>query len=338
MSTQKNKIFITGGSGFIGTNLVELFEKQGYEFVNFDKSEPINRAQKKYWINGDLLEADILKNTIETFKPNTIIHLAARTDCDSNKLEDYIDNTEGTKNLITCIKEFDFIKRVIITSTQYVYKSNKIPFALNDNDYLPHTTYGESKVITEQITRNAELKCSWTIVRPTNVWGPWHMRYPNELWKMISKGFYFHPGKSEVIRTYAYVKNVVHQINEIINAPIEKVDKKTFYLGDMPIDSYEWLNNLSLALRKKNIKKIPIFVFAFLSLVGTILRKIGVPFPLYNTRFKNMIEDYYAPTNITIREFGLYDVELKNNVKETIEWLQNTGVNHFSYWRKRFSK
>jgi GlcNAc-P-P-Und epimerase len=329
-----SRILITGGSGFIGSNLIELFEMKRYDLVNYDKSVPLNISQKKYWVKGNLLEPHVLKKEIDKFKPNIVIHLAARTDCDSNKIEDYVDNTEGTQNLIDCVKNSSFIERVIITSTQYVYKSKAKPFPLSDDEYLPYTTYGESKVITERITRNADLSCCWTIVRPTNVWGPWHLRYPNELWKMISKGFYFHPGKKEVIRTYAYVKNVVHQIDEIINAPAERVNKKTFYLGDLPIDSYIWLNELSKEIKNKEIKRIPVLVFLLPSLIGSFLRKIGIPFPLYKTRFNNMIEDFYAPTNITINEFGLYNAKIEDNVKETINWLRNEGGLMFPHWGK----
>ena len=333
-----NKVLITGGSGFIGTNLIELYIQNRESFLNLDKTEPIDPSQKKFWVKGNLLDKKMLLSTIEEFKPNVIVHLAARTDCDSDNLDDYIDNTTGTQNLIDCIKEFNFVERVIITSTQYVYKSSKQPFPQNDEDYLPHTTYGESKVITEKITRNANLSCVWTIVRPTNVWGPWHMRYPNELWKMIDRGFYMHPGKKEVIRTYAYVKNVVHQINKIIYSPSLEVDKKTFYLGDLPIDSYEWLNSLSVSLRDKRIVRIPIFIFAIPSAAGSIIRRFGIPFPLYNTRFKNMIEDYYAPTNLTINQFGLYNPDIKNNVDETVKWLKGTGINYFPYWNQKYDK
>ena len=87
------------------------------------------------------------------------------------------------------------------------------------------------------------------------------MRYPNELWKYIAKGMYVHPSKKPVIRTYAYVKNLVQQLDAIINAPSELSDQKTYYLGDMPIDSYVWLNALSVELTGKNIKRIPKFVF-----------------------------------------------------------------------------
>ena len=333
-----NQILITGGSGFIGTNLIEYFISESINFINFDKTQPQNNGHIKYWHKGNLLDITTIRDVLSIYQPNIVIHLAARTDCDSNNILEYNDNTDGTRNLIECIKEYDCIKQVIIVSTQYVYKSKDRPFQLVDDEYLPHTTYGESKVITEQITRQANLKCSWTIVRPANVWGPWHLRYPNELWKIIDRGFYIHASTKEVIRTYAYVKNVVHQLSEIIKAPIEKVNKKTFYLGDLPIDSYLWLNGISEQLGNKSIKRAPANFFKILALFGDILKKVGLSFPIYTTRYKNMIEDYYAPTNVTIHEFGLSHPDLNANIKETIEWIKGEGINYFPYWLNKKRK
>jgi GlcNAc-P-P-Und epimerase len=335
MITNDDKILITGGSGFIGTNLIELFEEKGYSLINLDKSPPIKQSHLKYWENVNLLDIDSLRNSIEKYEPKIIIHLAARTDTLSTKIEDYIDNTEGTSNLIRVIEKCEFVSHVLVTSTQYVYKSKKTPFPKSDIDYLPHTVYGVSKKITEEITRNSRMKCAWTIIRPTNVWGPWHLRYPNELWKIIDKRFYIQPGNKEVIKTYAYVKNIAHQIREIIKAPIEEVDKQTFYLGDFPIDSAEWLNEFSLQLTHKDLKRFPIIFFKFLSFIGDCMIKINIPFPIYSMRYHNMIEDYYAPTNVTINKFGLSHPDLKENVKETINWLLNEGTKYSKYWKNR---
>ncbi|MGM0407487.1 MAG: NAD-dependent epimerase/dehydratase family protein [Bacteroidota bacterium] len=329
------KILVTGGSGFIGTNLIEYLEKMNINFVNFDKVKPLKSTHIKYWIKGNLLDILSIRKAFLHYKPSIIIHLAARTDCDSNKITDYIDNTDGTRNLIKCIKEFECIKRVIITSTQYVYKSKIRPFQLEDNDYAPYTTYGKSKTITEEITRSANLNCSWVIVRPTNVWGPWHMRYPNELWKILDKGLYVHPSKSEVIRTYAYVKNVVHQLVAIVNAPNSQINGKTYYLGDLPIDSYIWLNEISKQLKGKSLVKIPGSFFVLPVLIGDLLKKMKIPFPIYSSRYKNMVEDYYAPTNITIKEFGLSHPKIDINIKETIEWIKEEGKIFFPYWMKK---
>lgn len=322
----KYKILITGGSGFIGTNFIEYCIQNQKDFFNFDKAKPINSKHNKYWSKGNLLDKESIFKIIKEYKPKIIIHLAARADCDSNELDDYIDNTVGTQNLIDCIKEFGFIEKVIITSTQYVYKSKSKPFPASDDEYIPHTVYGESKVITEQITRDADLNCVWTIVRPANVWGPWHMRYPNELWKMIAKGFYLHPGKKEVIRTYAYVENVVHQIVSILDAPVDDVNKKTFYLGDLPVDSYYWLNNISHGIKGKSIIRIPRIFLFIPSIFGSFLSSFGVKFPLTLTRYKNMIEDYYAPTNLTIAKFGSSHPDIVKNIEVTVKWIKKYRI------------
>lgn len=329
----KNKVFITGGSGFIGTNLIELLEENGEDFFNFDKKQPLNQKQSQYWIEGNLLNRTSLYNAIKKVEPAIIIHLAAKADCESDNLDDYKDNTEGTQNLIDVIKQFNCVKHVIIASTQYVYKSRQIPFPIKDDHYIPHTTYGESKVITEEITRKANLACCWTIIRPANIWGPWHMRYPNELWNVLRKGVYVHPSKKPVIRTYGYVKNIVFQIFQIINAPKDIVNKKTFYLGDLPIDSYIWLNTISNAVRKKNIKRIFPFALVLPSLFGEILKKMNLSFPLHMTRFRNMVEDFYSPTNLTINQFGLLNSDLKENVDETVDWIKCHSKEHFPNWQ-----
>jgi nucleoside-diphosphate-sugar epimerase len=336
MLTNKDIILITGGSGFIGTNLIEAFEREKYTIINFDKNPPTRKSQETYWFQGNIMDSLNLEEAFNKYQPTVVIHLAARTDTLSNKLDDYIENTKGTENVIAEIKKHDYIKHVVIASTQYVYKSKEIPFGLNDNDYKPHTVYGESKRIAEEITRHSGMNCKWTIVRPCNVWGPWHMRYPNELWKVIAKGFYVHPSKKPVIRTYAYVKNLVHQLTGILNAEDSIVNGKTFYLGDMPVDSYIWLNELSLQLRHKNIIRVPKLFFGIGAIAGDVIRRLfGINFPLYSMRYRNMIEDFYAPSNVAVHLFGTYNDNHADNVRETIEWLDTEGGNYFEYWETR---
>lgn len=333
MITNSDFILITGASGFIGTNLIELFEEKGYRFINYDKASPTKKSQGQYWYEGNIMDKKRLAEAFEKFKPTIVIHLAARTDTLSDKLEDYIENTEGTENVVNEIKKHSFVKHALFASTQYVLKNEKIPFGLKDDDYAPHTVYGISKKMDEEYIRHADMQCKWTIFRPCNVWGPWHMRYPNELWKMIAKGWYVHPSKKPVIRTYAYVKNLVKQLDAIMNAEDALVNKKTYYLGDMPIDSYIWLNALSQETRGKNIIRTPKFFFWGGAIVGDILRKFGINFPLYSMRYRNMIEDFYAPSNVTIALFGAYEQDYAKNVKETIDWLRGEFGQNFDYWK-----
>lgn len=329
-------VLITGGSGFIGTNLIDLLLSLGYNnIVNIDKAKPVNSKHSAYWVNVNIMDVENLQKAFAKYQPEIVIHLAARTDTLSDNPKDYEENSIGTKNIVDVIKGGSYVKHAIITSTQYVYKSLNKPFPETDSTFIPHTVYGHSKAYTEEYTRNANLDCKWTIIRPTNIWGPWHMRYPNELWRMIDKGFYVHPGKKEVIRAYGYVKNVAHQIHQMMIAPPEVTHKKMYYVGDLPIDSYLWLNELSTQMTGKSVKRLPIAVFGLLATVGDVLRKLNISFPLYSERFRNMIEDYYAPSNITVAQFGLSHPDMKANVQETIDWLKNDGKQFFEHWKQK---
>lgn len=333
MVTTEDMILITGASGFIGTNLVELFEQKGYRFVNFDKAQATKEEQNKYWFRGDIMNPQDLAVAFEKYKPTIVIHLAARTDTLSDNLDDYKVNTEGTKNVVDEIKKNDYVKHALFAATQYVYKNKEVPFPIHDDDYCPHTTYGVSKMMDEKYIRNANMKCKWTIFRPCNVWGPWHLRYPNELWKYLGKGLYVQPGHKPVIRTYAYVKNLVKQLDAIMNASDELVNHKTYYLGDKPIDSYIWLNALSNEITGKEVRRIPKFFFWCGAKVGDILMKLGINFPLYTVRYHNMIEDFYAPSDVTCQLFGSFETSYEVNCKETIDWLRGPDGKRFDYWK-----
>lgn len=316
------RIVITGGSGFIGTNLIDkLIGSNTHEILNLDVSEPKNKNHLKYWKHCNILNLNALTGFFKEFKPEAVIHLAARTDTDpANVLEDYIVNTEGSSNILKCINESPEVSRVIITSTQFVHQYDGLP--LNDEDYAPHTIYGESKVIMERMTRNANLKCTWTIIRPTNIWGPWHIRYPFEFWMIVSKGLYFHPGRKPVMRSYGYVGNVVFQIIAILNSPSEKVNKEVFYVGDYSIDLYNWVNGFSIQQTGKPVRVIPRFLVKTLGLLGDVLGLAKIKFPITSSRFKSMTNSNTAPMDKTYQAFGNVPYSLDLGIKETVSWME----------------
>src|SRR5262249_14088884 len=155
------------------------------------------------------------------------------------------------------------------------------------------TVYGQSKGITEQLTREAHLTCTWTIVRPTNIWGPWHQRYQKEFWRVVAKGWYSHPGCSPVVRCYGYVGNVLQQVRRMLDEPPAHVNGQVFYAGDPLGDIARWANAFSLALRGHKIRKVPRPILAAAGLVGdAISRMIGRPFYITSSRYHSMTSDY----------------------------------------------
>ena len=199
----------------------------GHNVANIDIAPPKVSSQTECWQKCDVLDQAKLDLAFARFKPTHVIHLTARTDVEGKTIEDYMVNTVGTSNVLSAINKVSSVERVIITSTQFVYQNGgSVPSG--DRDYAPYTVYGESKVMTEELTRNACLKCIWTIIRPTNIWGPWHPRYPFEFWKTLSQGRYLHPGKKKVMRSYGYVGNVIWQIIKYLKRPRIKSTRKCF--------------------------------------------------------------------------------------------------------------
>ncbi|NNM34104.1 MAG: NAD-dependent epimerase/dehydratase family protein, partial [Gemmatimonadetes bacterium] len=80
---RRPRVFLTGASGFIGTNLVDALEGNA-EIVNYDVAAPARERHRAYWAEGDILDASALGRCVAEARPHVVVHLAARSDCDEN--------------------------------------------------------------------------------------------------------------------------------------------------------------------------------------------------------------------------------------------------------------
>ncbi|MBK7385109.1 MAG: NAD(P)-dependent oxidoreductase [Flavobacteriales bacterium] len=267
------RLLITGGSGFIGTNLIRFYEEKQVPILNLDWNPPLCPDQLPYWKEADILNGEACGQLIREFAPTHVVHLAARTDTDeATDVEAYRQNHEGTRLLLEQLKACPSIQRVIVTSTQFVCEAGYQP--KDDLDFKPFTVYGESKRRTELITRAAGLECCWTIIRPTTIWGPWSLRYRDVMFKVMRKGLYFHPGRKKVIRSYGYVGNVVWQIDRILTVQRGTVDGRVFYVGDDPFDLKIWVEAVSKALIGKPVRYIPTWIVTSRRWIGRKQRSV----------------------------------------------------------------
>lgn len=324
------KILITGGSGFVGTNVVEAFSREENVLLNYSLHAPLNPEQTQYWRAGNILDPVATARVFREFQPNWVLHLAARADCDEKTTVEtgYRVNTEGTQNVLDAIRATPSVERSIVTSTQFVCAPGRLP--KNDRDYFPDTVYGQSKVVTETLTRAANLPSTWTIIRPTNIWGPWHIRYRREFWRVVERGLYVHPGRKPVIRCYGYVGNVAHQIRKIFQAPSAAVHGQTLYVGDRPINLLDWVNGFSRALAAREVRVVPRPLMRALALLGDIpTRLTGKPFLINSSRFRSMITDYETSMQPTFDLLGENPQSLEAGISETVEWLRTyRNANH----------
>lgn len=314
------KLLVTGGSGFIGSHVLEHASKSGYACLSLDIAEPALVGHRASWARCDVRDEARVRELVCGFAPTHVLHLAARTDTDGTVIGAYDSNTVGSQSVISAVSHCPGVERFVLTSTQFVCRPGYTP--VNDRDYNPHTVYGESKVISEELLREAGLACSWAVVRPTNIWGARHPRYPSEFWRVLAAGLYLHPRGRTVRRTYGYVENVVHQIFCVLTADRSQVDGETFYLGDPPIVLDDWVDEFSVALRGRRARRVPYAALKAIASVGDAAKVVKLKFPLTSQRLRSMTESYVVPVDKTLTLCGCPPVELPEAVAETVDWFR----------------
>lgn len=314
------KILLTGASGFIGKNILQYYLEKKAEVLNIDIKPPSDNLLIKNWKQVDILNFEEVENSFLNFNPEYVIHLAAKTDLNGKTLNDYAVNTVGTQNIIKVCNSLPLLKRVIFTSSMLVCKAGYFP--KNKTEFAPSTVYGESKVQMENIIRQENPKFEWAIVRPTSIWGPGFSIPYRNFFEMVINKRYFHIGHTACTKTYGYIGNVVHQVDSILNAPVEKIQGEVFYLGDYaPTNIRTWADEIGTELGIK-IKTIPYSLIKIAALGGDVLKKVGVNFPMTSFRLKNMTTDNVLDLSNTKELAPNLPFTRKEGIKKTLEWLK----------------
>lgn len=172
------KYLITGGCGFLGSNIASEILKRGEELVIFDSLYRFGSYQNKEWlesqgefvfIHGDIRNTNDVERTIKTHKPDVIYHLAgqvAMTTSISDPRMDFEVNVGGSFNLLNAVRLFSPNSTIIYSSTNKVYgdleqfdyeetetryKCIDKPNGFDENVNLDfHSPYGTSKGSADQ--------------------------------------------------------------------------------------------------------------------------------------------------------------------------------------------
>ena len=320
-----NRVLVTGGSGFIGTGLVESLVRDGLTVLSLDHSPPLNPGHEPYWKQIDLMDRDAVQERFLEFRPEHVVHLAARTDLDSDTvLADYAMNTDGTVHVLDGAEAAGTVTRMLVTSSMLVCRLGYTP--TSDTDYAPDTTNGRSKVETERITRERDPKFGWALIRPTTIWGPYHLRLRDEFFRLLRKGLYVHPAGRPCRRSYGYVGNAVHQIRRLLEVPQDSMHRRTFYIGDPAIELSDYINGFSRKLTGRNARSVPYGLMKTAALCGDLLSAPGwKSAPLTSYRLGNMTRDNVLDMNPTLEVTGPNPFTLEQGIEETAAWLDQSS-------------
>lgn len=320
------RILITGGSGFIGTNLVEHYATRGHAVVNIDIAAPQNPAHGNYWIKTDIRDTVTISRQIREFRPDILLHMAARTDLFGKSVEDYEANTAGVSNIISAVKSADSVRLAIFASSMLVCKIGYRP--TDGFDYCPSTPYGESKVEGEwRVRREAGNAFPWLIVRPTSIWGPWFASPYRDFFTAVQKGWYVHPSGKRIMRSYGFVLNTVYQIDRLVEQRGGDLLGKAVYIADYePIELKSWADEVQRCLGVKPIREVPLWIFRVAAKIGDIFKSLGWnTVPMSSFRLNNLLTEMIHDTSPIESVCGPLPYTMPDAVSLTCDWLRKHG-------------
>ena len=277
----------------------------------------------------DIRNFDALKRKIAIYKPTHILHLGAATGMDPKDISFFSANMDGVENLVKGAEEAKSVKHIVFTSSTLVCRNGYVP--KHDTDYCPPNLYGESKMIGEKIVRGLKNPSfSWTIVRPSIVWGPWFwFSVKRTFFMLIDKGLYWHPTAKPLTKQKTYVGNTVFMLANCLFSPVKKVNGKTFYLIDYPSHTIqEWANEIQVTLNKKEIKVAPMWLLRLGGYMGDFLKLLGFSeqqVPLTSFRLNNMLTEVNCPNDGIQELCQKLPYSSDDGVRATAQWLYERG-------------
>ncbi len=231
------KIVVTGGLGFIGSNLINYLHKKNYFVINLDKKQFYssnynikNKSKKNYkFIKVDINQKEQILKILKKFKPAGIFNLAAETHVDRSidNPDNFIkSNILGVYNLLEALKSYErFEKKIklIHISTDEVYGDIPIGKKSKESDvYQPSSPYSSSKASADLIIKSYCRTYGMNIIVTNccNNYGPG--QYPEKLIpKLVMQIKRGQPldiyGKGKNSREWIYVEDHCEALYKIFN-------------------------------------------------------------------------------------------------------------------------
>ncbi len=222
------KILVTGGAGFIGSHVVDELVKDNQVIVLDDLSGGFvkNINKKAIFIEGSILDIELLKATFQEYKFDYVFHFAAYA---AEGLSHFIRRFNYENNLIGSINLINEsilnkVKCFVFTSSMAVYGKNQLPMR-EDMTPFPEDPYGIAKLAVEKDLKASKdmFGLNYIIFRPHNVYGEKQNiadKYRNVIGIFMNQIMQHKPmtifGDGRQMRAFSYIGNVAPMIAKAI--------------------------------------------------------------------------------------------------------------------------
>ena len=329
------KAYVTGGTGFIGSHLVEQLVAQGYHVTCL-----IRKTSNLRWLNhlltakssqvrlvtGDLQDSDILVDHVRDV--DLVFHLAGLTKAPDTATYDRV-NAGGTRCLIeACLAaQTDLDRFVHCSSLAAVGPSRDGTPQAEDVTPHPLTDYGRSKLKSEMVAREYADRLPVTIIRPPAVYGPRDVDI-FLFFQMINRGVIPILGDADKLLSLVHVKDLVAGLYTA--AISERAIDETYFLTDGEIHTWMGIERtIANALEKRPFRvKVPFFVVDFISILTEAAAKVKRETPTLNRQKVQDLKQRFWICDSTkaAKELGYRPTYfLQKGIQDTAAWYQANG-------------
>jgi len=321
------KIFITGGTGFIGSQLIEYF----LGLPNTDIYALVRNRKNIKWLEG--LDLHILEGDLFSIPPlpcnlDFVFHVAGITKANKSARY-YTVNQHGTASLLQALHSQKInLKRFVLLSSQAVCgpSSDGQPIK-EDVPPAPISAYGKSKLEAENEALKYKERYPITILRAPTIFGP---RDPVLLsyFKFIKRGILPSLGGKQRLVSLCYVKDLVKSFDLSIRESLESGE--IFHVADPAPYSWDELGLAAGRALEVNLKtiKLPLCSLYPGYLIAEFLGKINNnPSILSREKYFEMKQPAWIVNTDAVREKLGFTPQLsfQEAIKETIDWYINKG-------------
>ncbi len=327
--------FVTGGTGFIGSHLVEALKQRGYDEVRCLVRGPMRwlDGQDVVSVQGDLADAEALAEGVRG--ADCVYHLAGVTRTPDWATYEQV-NVVATRRLLEIVRQVNpALKKVLVTSSLAAVGPAESRVADEQTPLEPISQYGRSKAEMERAlaTPTADgtvylRDLPLVVVRPSAVYGPREADLYT-FFKAVNTGVCPVIGNvEEPALSLVHARDVAHGMIDAAEA--EATTGRTYFLGSEHFYSWRQIKEAATAaLGKKALTlRIPGALMGTLgAVVERISRLAGRYPPLNRDKAREILQTCkMCSVERARRDFGYRQrVSLEDGVRETIAWYKAEG-------------
>ncbi len=262
------KLFVTGGTGYIGENLIPKLIEQGHNITllvrNIEKAKALFGDKCNYWI-GDITDSSSLRGCCKD--TDIVFHMAALSGNQLPSEESFRlfrrINVEGTRNVLEESKKSQVSRFIFVSSTAAMGIVKKKPID-EKSICSPILPYQVSKYEAEEVVKKyIEEGFPAIIIRPTKIYGIGEHEYSYlSLARLCKKGFVLKIGSSRNLASYLYISDFVKVLICLINKGV--LGQTYIVSSDGSIEFLEAERIIANILKKKaRVIYIPTCIMSF---------------------------------------------------------------------------